>query len=111
MLFTNRANDNEFFYDIPELYTCKFDNYNGFSESPDGSPLGTNYVYATTHQLIYSSYYISSIVPAAYTIASPVCYCMNGLSGRNRPVDIYELKIFFLFKPDNILMNTLEVTT
>ena len=54
---------------------------------------------------------IAKIVPSSYTIASMVRYCINGLSGRNQPVDVNKLRRFFLFKTNNIVMNTLEVTT
>ena len=58
---------------------------------------------------IFSS--VAMIVPDAYTIASLVCCCINGISGRNRPVDANKLSRFFLFKYDNIVMNTLEAIT
>ena len=65
MAFTNSATDNELLFDIPELDTRKFDNYDRFSTSPEVGPFGPNYVYATTHHLISSSSSITIIVPAA----------------------------------------------
>ena len=74
-------------------------------------PFGPNYIYATIHHLIYRSLSISAIIPVAYTTTYLVRYCTNGLSGRNRPVDVKKLRKFSLFKPDNIVMKTLEATT
>ena len=74
------------------------------------APLGTT-IYANTHQLISSSSYISAITPVACTITSLVCYCINGLSGRNLSVDFKNLRKFSLFKTDTIVMKNLEATT
>ena len=52
--FTKVTTDDKLFYDIPELYTRKFDKYNVFLTSPAVVPFGTNYVYAATLQLISS---------------------------------------------------------
>ena len=101
------ANNDEFFYDILELDTRKFDNYNGFYKSPSANPFGNNYVYTATHQLMSSSPSISAIIPADYTIASMVRYYINGFSGCNHPVGVNKLRRLFLFQPDNIVMNTL----
>ena len=54
---------------------------------------------------------ITMIVNAEYNIASLVRYRINFLSGQNRPVDFKKPRSFLLFKPDNILMKTLEATT
>ena len=58
-----------------------------------------------------SSSFIAAIVLASYNIASLLPYCINGLSDRNRPMNINKLRRFFLFNPDNILMKTLKATT
>ena len=60
---------------------------------------------------MYISSSISNIVTATDTIDSLVRYCINGLCGRTCPVDVNKLRRFFLFKPDNILVKTLEATT
>ena len=73
----NGATDNEFLFAITEHDTHKFDNYDGLSTSPAVGPFGKNYVYTTTHQLIYSSSSIAAILPADYTITSLVCYCIR----------------------------------
>ena len=52
----------------------------------------------------------SEIIPAVYTITSLVRYCINSLSGINQPVYVKKLHKFSLFKPDNIVMKTLEAT-
>ena len=110
MAFTKGATDDGIFFNIPELDTHKFDNHDGFSTSPAVGPFGPNYIYATTHHLISSSLSIAAIIPAVYTITSLVHYYINGLSGQNHPVDVKMLHTFFLFKPDNIVMKTLEAT-
>ena len=98
MAFTKGATDNELFFNIPELDTHKFDNYDGFSTSLLVGPFGPNYIYATTHHLISSSLSIAAIIPAVYTINYLVRYCINGLSGRNHPVDVKKLQKFFPFQ-------------
>ena len=110
MAFTKFTTDDKFFFDVLELDTRKFDNYYGSSTSPAASPFVPNYIYATTHPLISSSLSIAAIIPAVYTITSLVRYYINGLSGRNHPVDVNKLHKFSLFKTDNILMNNLEAT-
>ena len=109
--FTKGATDNKLLFDIPELDTQKIDNYDGFSTSSELGPFAPNYVYATTNHLIDSSLFITKIIPAAYTIAILVLYCINGISRRNFPVDVKKLRRFFLFKPDNVVMKTLDATT
>ena len=107
MAFNKGNTENGLFFDIPELDTSKLDNYDGFYIPPAVGPFGPSYIYATTHHLIYISLYIAAILPAAYTIASLVCYCINGLYIRNCPVDVKKLRKFFLLEPDNIAMKTL----
>ena len=70
--FTKGSTDIEFFYEIPELDTRKFYNYNGFSTYPYVGTFHPKYIYAATHQLIYISSSISAIIHAAYNIASLV---------------------------------------
>ena len=111
MAFTKGATDNELLFDIIEIDTRKFDNYDGLYKSPEVVPFGPKYVYATTHNIISSSSSITTIVTYDYKIASLVCYCINGLSGRNHPVNVTKLRRYFLFKPDNAVMKTLEATT
>ena len=77
-----------------ELDHRKFYNYDGFSTSTAVVTSGPNYIYATTHHLIYISSSITTIIPAAYNIASLVRYCINGLSGSNRPVDVNNIHNF-----------------
>ena len=89
----------------------EIDNQNGFSNSLAVGPFGPNYFYAATHQLITIISAVTSIVPTVFTIAVLVRYFINVLSGRNSPVDVKKLWNFFLFKPDNIFMKTLEATT
>ena len=108
--FTKGATDDELLFNIPELDTQKFYNYDGFSIYTVVGPFVPNYIYATKHHWIYRYLSIAAIIPAVYTIASLVRYCINGLSGRNRLVDVKKLHKFFLFKPDNIVMNNLEST-
>ena len=55
--------------------------------------------------------YITAIVPDSYTIDFLVCFCINGLSIFNFPVDGKKLCKLFLFKADNIVMKNLEATT
>ena len=45
------------------------------------------------------------------TVSALVRHFINGLSGRNSPIDAKKLWKFFLFKPDNIFMRTLKATT
>ena len=71
--FIKGATEDEFFFDILELGTYKFDNYDGFSTSTAIAPFGPNYIHTTTHYLISSSSSIAAIIPAAYTIVSLVC--------------------------------------
>ena len=59
----------------------------------------------------FSSLSIAVIVCAAYTIASLVHCFNNGLSGRNFPMDINKIRSFFLSKPYNVVIKTLEDTT
>ena len=89
--FTKGATDDGFFFEITELNICEFDNYDCFSASTVVGPFGPNCVYATTHHIISISLSITTIVPAAFTIASLVQYCINGLSGLNRPVYVNKL--------------------
>ena len=109
--FTKGTTGDEFFYNIPELDTRNFENCKVFYTSPAAGTSGLNYVYAAIHQLLYSSSSIVEIVPAVYTIASLVCYCINGIYGHNLPEDMKKLKRFLIFKHGNILMKTLEATT
>ena len=94
-----------------ELDTHKFENYDGFSTSTAFFPFDPNYIYANTHNLISISLSITAIIPAAYTIDYLVCYCIDGLSVRNLLVDVKKLHKFFFFKPENIVMKTLEDMT
>ena len=94
-----------------ELDTRKFETYYGLYTSPAVVPFVLNYIYATTHHFISSSSSITTIIPTVYTITSIIHYWINSLSGRNRPVDIKNIHKFFLFKPENIMMNTLEAMT
>ena len=89
--FTKGATDDGFFFEITELNICEFDNYDCFSASTVVGPFGPNCVYATTHHIISISLSITTIVPAACTIASLVQYFINGLSGLNRPVYVNKL--------------------
>ena len=109
--FTKDTTDNEILFDIPKLDTRKLDSYDGLSTSPAVYPFGPNYIYDTIHHLISRSSSINTTIPPAYTIASLVRYCINGLSIRNRHICVKKLCKLFLFKPDNILMKTLEATT
>ena len=109
--FSKGDTRDEFFSDIPELNTRELDNYDSFSISSAVVPFGPKYIHATKNHLISSSLSITTIVPAAYTIDFLVCYFINGLSGRNCTVDIKKLRKFFLFKPETIVMKTLEATT
>ena len=52
VVFTKGSAYNEFFFDVPELDTRKFDNYYGLSTSPVVCPFGPTCIYATTHHLI-----------------------------------------------------------
>ena len=108
--FTKDSTDDKLLFDIPKLETRKFDKYDGFYTSPAVGPYGPNYVYATTHQLIYRPLYMSAIVITAYTIASLVHYFINGLSGRKPPVDVKRLERFLLFNTDNVVMKNIEAT-
>ena len=83
LAFTKGATDDELFFDIPELDTREFDNYDGFSTSPVVFPFVTNYIYATTNNLIYSSFSITNMISDAYTITSLVRYWIHGQPGRN----------------------------
>ena len=74
------------------------------------SPFGTNYIYVATDQLMFRSSSISAVVTATKTIASLVRYCINGVSGHNRPVYVNKLSRLFLFKPADIVMKILEAT-
>ena len=85
--------------------------YNGFSTSTAVVTFCPNYVYVATHKLMSSSSYIAACVPSVYTIYSMVCYCINGLYGRNHPGDMKKLSRFFLFKPDSNAMKIIEATT
>ena len=111
MAFSKGDTRDEFFSDIPELNTRELDNYDSFSISSAVVPFGPKYIHATTNHLISSSLSIATIVPAACTIDFLVCYFINGLYGRNCTVDIKKLRKFFLFKPETIVMKTLEATT
>ena len=111
MAFTKGDTDDELFFDIPELDTHEFDNYDGFSTYPAVGHFLSNYIYATTHHLISISSSIAAIIPALCTIASLFQYCINGLSWRNCHVDVKKLHNFLLFKPDNIVIKILEATT
>ena len=111
MSFADGATDDELFYEVPELDTCNFDNYNGFSTSPVVGPFGSNYVYSAARQFIDIISYITVSVLTVCTVSALVRYCINGLSGRNSPVDIKKYCNLFLFDPDNIVIKTLEVTT
>ena len=111
MAFTKGATYDEFSFEITELSTRKFDNYDSFSTYPSVGPFGPNYLYAITHHLISVSLSVAAIIPAAYIIASLFRCFINGLSGRNRPVDVNKRKRIFLFNPDNLLMKTLGATT
>ena len=59
---------------------------------------------------MFRSSSISAVVTATKTIASLVRYCINGVSGHNRPVYVNKLRRLFLFKPADIVMKTLEAT-
>ena len=111
MAFTKFPIDDELLFGIPELDTHEFENYYGFSKYLAVGPFGPRYIYDTTRHLISISLYITTILGSEYTVASLVRYCINSLSRRNRPVDIKKLSKFFLFKPDNTVMKTLEATT
>ena len=111
MAFNKGATSDEFFFSIPKLDTRKFDNYDGFYISPAVSPYDPNYIYANAHHLISISLSIAAFVPLAYTIASFSHHCINGISGRNLQVGVNKISRFFLFKPDNIAMKTIEATT
>ena len=111
MTFPKGATDDELFYDIPKLDTRYFDNYNSFSTSPSVGHFGTNYVYAAMRQLISSISAITDTLPDVCTVAALVCYCINGISVCNRPVDVKKLRKFFIFNPDDIFMKTLEAAT
>ena len=111
MLTSPRSPLMTIFYDIPEIYTCKFDGYNGFSTSPVVDVFGPNRVYAVVSNIISRVSDINAIIPSVCTVAALVCYIVNVLSGRNRPVYVKKLRNLFLFKPDNIFMKTLEATT
>ena len=111
MACTKGATENESFFDIPELDTHIFENYDGLSTDPLVGPFVTNYIYANTHHLISISLYISVILTDTYTTYSLVRYCINGLPGRNQPVDVKKLCKLLLFKTDNIVINTIEATT
>ena len=65
---TKGSTKDELFFDIYEIDTRKFDKYDILSTSPAVGPFGPNYVYDTTHQLIYNSLSIVTIVPDTYTI-------------------------------------------
>ena len=90
--FTKGATDNELFFNIMELDTCKFDNYEIFSTSTAAEHFGPNYISATTHHLISSSSYIAAILPAAYTVDFFFRNWINGLSGLNRPVNAKKMR-------------------
>ena len=47
----------------------------------------------------------------SYTVSSLFLYCINGLFGRNIPVDVKKTHKFFLFNYDNILLKILKATT
>ena len=72
--FTKGDNDDEFFFDIPELDSHELENYDGLYTSLAVVTFGPNYIYATKHNFISSSSYIYKIVPSTYTIDSPVRY-------------------------------------
>ena len=72
---------------------------------------GPNYVYAAARQLIDSISAVTCIVLTVCTVAALVRYCINGLSGRNSPVDAKNIQKLCFFKSDNIFMKTLEATT
>ena len=72
--FTKGTTDDKFFYDISDLYTRKFFDYNGFSISPSIGPFDPNYVYAAMRQLISSISYITYIVPGFCTVPDLLCY-------------------------------------
>ena len=52
MAFIKGTTGDELFFNILELDTQNFDNYDGFSTSLEFGPFGPNYIYATTHHLI-----------------------------------------------------------
>ena len=110
LLFAKGATDDEIFFEIPELDSCKFDNYDGFSTCTSVVPFVPNCVYATTHHMISRSSSIYTILPDAYTINLLVCYCMNGLYGRSYPEDVNKLTRFFLFNPYVVTMKTIGDT-
>ena len=111
MDFTKGATDEELFYDIPELDMRKFDDFDSFSTSPAINLFGTNYVYAYMSQYISSVSVINSIVLDGCTVAALVHYCINGFSGCNLPMDVSKIRNLLLFKPENIVMKTIEATT
>ena len=88
LLFAKGATDDEIFFDIPELYSHKFDNYDGLSTCTSVGTFVPNYIYATTHHLISRLSSIYAILPDAYTITLLVRYCINGLYGRNCPANV-----------------------
>ena len=109
--FTKGTTDDKFFYDISDLYTRKFFDYNGFSISPSIGPFDPNYVYAAMRQLISSISYITYIVPGFCTVPDLLCYWINGIYVRNCPVDVNKPRKLFIFNPENIFMKNIKATT
>ena len=98
------AMEDELFYEVPDLDTHEFDNYDSFWTSPAFGPFDPNYVYAAMRQLISSISYITYIVPGFCTVPDLLCYWINGIYVRNCPVDVNKPRKLFIFNPENIFM-------
>ena len=109
--FTKGATYDYFFYKVTEIDTHEFDDYNGFSNSRAMGRFGTNYVYVAAREIISIISAVTAIVPTVFSVTDFVHYYSHGLSGHNIPVEVKKFTLLFLFKPENIVIKTLETTT
>ena len=98
-------------YEVPELNTHEFDDYNGFSTPTAISTFGPNYFYTAARQNISSISAVTYVVLTVCTISALVYYYMNGLFRRNGPMNVKKIQKSFLSKPDIIFIKTLEAIT